>query len=78
MEANHFSKDQHIKWCRERALRMLGCQRPLMVLTELLSNLRSHPETRNHAAIDAAHKLLVQGKLRSKESVQYFVEKVVK
>lgn len=77
MEANHFSKDQYIDWCRERALRMLNSRLPLVVLTELLSNLRSHPGTRNHPAVDAAHRLLSIGKLMSKESVRYFVENFV-
>lgn len=53
------SREEHMKWVKERALEELDADPygsgPQNALTSVMSDLRKHPETRQHAGIRTHH-----------------------
>jgi hypothetical protein len=43
--------DEHLEWCKKRALEYLDVGDPAQAFTSMLSDLRKHPETENHAGV---------------------------
>ena len=42
------TRDEHLAWCKKRALEYLDAGDPAQGFTSMLSDLRKHPELENH------------------------------
>jgi hypothetical protein len=45
------TKDEHLEWCKNRALEYLDAGDPAQAFTSMMSDLRKHPELENHVGI---------------------------
>lgn len=65
---------QHMAWCKERALQYCDSGKPHEALASILSDLRKHPETKNHAGIQLGMMLLMSGNLSTSSIIREFIE----
>lgn len=71
------TRDEHMKWCKNRALEELEFYRrtaPWQGAISMMSDLKKHPETKNHAGIKLTGTLLIAGLLKSYEQVKKHIE----
>lgn len=68
------SRAEHVTWCKERALEYVGAGDLRSALASLQSDLRKHPATARHAAIDRAMSLAVIGDLDTAAQMRTFIE----
>jgi hypothetical protein len=45
------SRDEHLEWCKKRALEYLDAGDTRQAFTSMLSDLGKHPELENHAGL---------------------------
>lgn len=67
------SREEHLQWCKDRAL--IYCEQGDMknALTSLLSDLSKHLETSNHPAIALGMQLFLGGHLATKDQMRDFI-----
>ncbi len=70
------SRAEHLEWCRERALAELdvGPRGVVTAIASIQSDLRKHPDTRDHGAILLAAMMQVAGQLENSRQVREFLE----
>lgn len=68
------TRAEHTTWSKKRALEYLDAGDPQNAVTSMLSDLRKHPETANHAGGALGAMLLMGGHLRTTEQVRKFIE----
>lgn len=72
------TREEHIKWCKERALHELEFYGPIdgprHACISIMSDLGKHPETVNHAGIKLTSMLMLGGHLQTKEEVIRHIE----
>ena len=69
------TKEEHIKWCKERANREIDFYKdPKQGLISMMSDLEKHPETRNHSGIKIAALMLFSGQIRTVEEAKKFID----
>lgn len=68
------TREEHMQWCKERALEYIDRGDAKNALASMLSDLRKHPETENHAGSDLAGMLLLTGRLQTTQELRKFIE----
>jgi hypothetical protein len=72
------SREEHMQWVKERALADLVADPygsgPQNALTSAMSDLRKHPETRQHAGIELSMMLMMAGHLDNANRVREHIE----
>ena len=68
------NRAEHLKWCKKRALEYVAIGDIQEAVTSMMSDLRKHPETENHAGIELGMLMLMTGQLRSPEDARKFIE----
>lgn len=68
------TRDEHLAWCKKRALEYIERGDPQAAMQSMLSDLAKHPETQNHAGILLGFGLVMAGLLNTPEKVRDFVE----
>ncbi len=68
------TRQEHIQWCKDRALEYV--ERGLLgeAVASMLSDLKKHDETREHAAIPLTMDLMMSGHLATPEDVRRHIE----
>jgi hypothetical protein len=82
MAANHFStteqpkqpREQHLEWCKKRALAYVDQGYLQEALSLMISDLRKHPKTADHPGIALAVGRMAFGDLTTKEQVREFIQ----
>jgi len=67
-------RDEHIKWCKERALEYLDKGDINQAYTSMASDLSKHSDTENHHAIEIGMGLMIIGRLSTVEDMRKFIE----
>ncbi len=68
------TRDEHIAWAKQRAMDELDFGGgPSTAVASVMSDLRKHPETRNHTAIMLMGELQFFGHLSTARQVREFV-----
>lgn len=75
------TRDEHLQFCKERALRELafyfetgkGSEAPANAFASMASDLEKHPETANHGAIKLGLLMLIHGQLDSPSAMAEFI-----
>ena len=68
------TREQHMAWCKKRALEYVDVGDLANAAASMASDLRKHPETENHSAIQLGMGLLMIGQLSTVEAMREFIE----
>lgn len=68
------SRAEHLAWCKERALEYCDTGDLNQAYASMVSDLRKHPETEKHAAIELGMMMLMGGHLNSQMEMRKFIE----
>ena len=55
------TRDEHLSWCKKRALEYIDQGDPLNGLTSMMSDMRKHEETKDHPGIPLCVQLMMFG-----------------
>ncbi len=68
------TRDEHMIWCKKRALEYVEIGDYHNAVTSMLSDLRKHSETADHIGIQLGLSLMMMGEFNSQEKVKKFIE----
>lgn len=68
------TRDEHLRWCKERALEYVDSGDATNALASMVSDLRKHDETKSHAGIELGMSMAVIGLLSTPSEVRKFIE----
>lgn len=67
------NREEHLQWCKNRALEYSSKGDLKNAIASMLSDLRKHEETENHAGIQLGAMLMFSGNLSTKWEVEEFI-----
>ena len=67
------SRAEHLAWCKERALAYVDQGDLQNAFASLISDLRKHPETEDHAASELGMMLMMTGHLNTVKDMRDFI-----
>ena len=67
-------REQHLEWCKKRALAYVDQGYLQQALSSMFSDLAKHPKTADHPGIALAVGRMAPGDLTTKEQVREFIE----
>lgn len=70
------TRTAHVEWAKERAMEYVETGDPAQAMASLFSDLRKHPETTSHAAIELGAMLMFSGNLSTTSEVRDWIEGV--
>ena len=68
------TRADHLAWCKTRALQYLDAGDLDNAFASMISDLRKHPETRDHAALELGMALIIGGRLSTAQEMRDFIE----
>ena len=68
------TREEHMAWCKERALQYVEAGDMTEAFASLISDLRKHDDTVNHAAGELGAMLFFAGRLSSAAQMREFIE----
>lgn len=68
------TRQDHLAWCKQRALEYVEHGDTAGALASMLSDLRKHDETKDHAAIELTGMLMLCGFLSTPADVRHHIE----
>lgn len=68
------SRSEHLTWCKKRALEYVDAGDLSQAYASMVSDMRKHPETENHPALDLGTMLLMGGQLSTANEMRKFIE----
>ena len=68
------TRDEHIEWCKERALEYVDRGELSNAMASMGSDLEKHPETEKHPGIQMGIMMLVGGMLSSDHEMRKFID----
>lgn len=67
------TREEHLQWCKQRALEYLERGQVKEALTSMFSDLDKHEETRDHKGIAIGVQLMMIGSLNSPQRAREFI-----
>ena len=67
------NRQEHLEWCKKRALEYVDVGDTGQAIASMLSDLRKHPETENHPAIELYMMMHISGHLSTNDEVRNFI-----
>lgn len=67
-------REEHLKWCKERALEYVDKGELSGAYASMVSDLNKHPETANHPALELGMMLMATGNLSTAKDMKKFIE----
>ena len=68
------TRQEHLQWCKDRALEYVDRGDIQNAIASMSSDLRKHPDTQDHAGIQLGMMLLMGGRMSTREDVRKFIE----
>ena len=68
------TREDHLAWCKTRALEYCERGDTMAALTSMFSDLDKHPETRGHQGCEMGLMLMMAGHLTSVPDAKHFIE----
>jgi len=68
------TRAKHLSWCKKRALEYVEKGDVINAYSSMISDLRKHPETNNHPAIELGVMLMMSGNLTSSDEMKNFID----
>ena len=69
-------RKKHLNWCKKRALEYVERGDVAQAWTSIVSDLGKHESTQGHIAIRLGSRLMLKGKLNTKDEMRRFIEKI--
>lgn len=70
------NRQEHLDWCKQRALQYVDQGDLQNAFASLGSDLRKHPETERHAAIELGMMMMLAGQLGTPQKMREWIEGV--
>lgn len=67
------TREEHLAWCKERALRFVEDGQLREAFASITSDLAKHPDTREHTGTKIGFRLLCGGYLETPERMTKFI-----
>jgi hypothetical protein len=67
------TRSEHMQWCKDRALEYIHNEGITNGISSMMSDLRKHPETENHAGIQLGLMMLMGGHLNTTHEAEKFI-----
>ena len=67
------TRADHLAWCKTRALQYVDAGDLDNAFASMVSDLRKHPETKDHAALEFGLMLLLGGQLSTAPQMREFI-----
>ncbi len=67
------TRTEHLEWCKQRALEYINMDDINQAWTSMVSDLRKHPETANHSAVELGMCMFLGGHLSSRHEMEKFI-----
>lgn len=74
MATGTITRDEHLAWCKKRALEYVDQGDVRQAWASMTSDLQKHPETADHSAIQLGMMLFLGGNLTSPREMRDFIE----
>lgn len=71
---NETTREQHIAWCKKRAMEYVECGDLAQAFASMMSDLNKHSETRDHTAIRLGLMLRMGGHLNAPDEMRRFID----
>lgn len=68
------TREEHLQWCKDRALEYVDQGELQQAMTSLMSDLRKHPETAGHGAVPLMMGMAMSGHLDTPGEMRKFIE----
>ena len=68
------TRDEHIDWCKQRALEYVDAGDLVSALSSMISDLTKHEETRKHPGTELGVMMSMGGHLDSAHEMRKFIE----
>ncbi len=68
------TRQEHVEWCKKRALEYVDHEDLNNAFASMASDLRKHPETESHPAIQLGMMMLIGGHLSTPNEMRKFIE----
>ena len=68
------TRQEHLEWCKKRALEYCDMDDPNQALASMISDLRKHSETANHAGVELGVAMMMAGHLNTSEKMRNFIQ----
>jgi len=68
------TREEHIAWCKKRALEYVDEGDLTNAFASMASDLRKHPDTESHSAIQLGMGMLMGGFLDTTDKMRKFIE----
>ena len=70
----HGTRDEHLAWCKQRALEYADRGDMASAIASMGSDLNKHPDTRNHGGMELMMMLAVGGQFDRPGELRKFIE----
>lgn len=67
-------RGEHLVWCKKRALEYVDHGDVKNAWASFMSDMRKHPDTASHSALELGHMLFMSGQLNSPVEMRKFIE----
>lgn len=67
------TREQHLEWCKKRALEYVDSGDTQGAFASMASDMRKHPETREHIGIGLGMQLMLGGQLKTPDEMRKFI-----
>ncbi len=68
------TREDHLQWCKDRALEYVGMGELQNALTSMYSDLGKHEETKEHIGIELGIELQIMKQLNTPGKIRKFIE----
>lgn len=68
------TREEHLAWCKQRALECVDAGRITEAFASMGSDMKKHPETENHRALELGMMMLMSGHLSTEYEMRKFIE----
>lgn len=72
--AEQISREEHVQWCKDRAMEYIKKGDINQGLTSMFSDLKKHEKTREHPAIQIGLGLMMIGNLGTASEAEKFIQ----
>jgi hypothetical protein len=68
------TQDEHIEWCKKRALEYLDAGDVTQAFTSMLSDIRKHPDCKNHPGLEIGVLfMMLPGWIQDREEIRRWI-----
>jgi len=68
------NRQEHLRWCKDRALAYVDAGDNNQAFASLIQDLNLHPDTQGHSASELGMMLLISGHLTTARDMRDFIE----